>query len=135
MIALALIVAVVICVASDRLERRRRLGRLRRSLGSQPDVSDEQFAAAMPEVRSPQVLEMRALLATFLGVNPQKIAPGWRFCEERDLRGMEGFIYHAFAVRYATDQLRDGRAFKFPASEVATVRELFLEAARLRNGN
>jgi len=135
LIALGLIVAAVICVASDRLERRRRLGRLRRSLGSRPNVSDEQFATAMPQVQSPEVLEMRALLATFLGVDAQKIAPEWRFREERDLKGMEGFIYHAFAIRYAPEQMRNGKPFKFPASEVVTVRELFLEASRLRNGN
>ena len=44
---------------------------------------------------------------------------------------MQMFIFHAYAMRYASERLRDGRTFKFPAGPVSTVRELFLESQNL----
>ena len=128
------VMAAGVCVASDRFARRRRLHRLRTALCSQRDVSDEEFSAAIPEIESQQLLEMRRMLAALLGIDARKIRPDWRFCEERDVRGMEPFIFSAFAGTYAPEQLRDRRSFAFPAKQVATIRELFLETVKLQGG-
>jgi hypothetical protein len=122
---------LAVCIASDRRERRRSLKQLRREMLAQPDLSDEQFAAAFPGVESRRVLEMRGLLAELLGIDPRKIHPEWRFCEGRDLRILEMPIFCAFAERYAPDTLRDHRPFEFPKGTVTTVRDLFLEARKL----
>jgi len=99
---------------------------------SEPDFSDEQFAAAFTEIESTDVLEMRRMLAVILGIDARKIGPEWRFRGERYLRNMDIFIFHTFASRYAPERLRDHQTFAFPTREVSTVRDLFLEVTRLQ---
>ncbi len=123
---------LAVCIASARIEQRWRLKRFRRAMLSQPDVADERFSAAFTEIEAPHVLEMRCMLAALLGIDPRKIGAEWRFREERHLKNMDFFIFHAFAERYAPDRLRDHRCFAFPAKDVSTVRDLFLEVWRLQ---
>jgi hypothetical protein len=118
-----------VCIISDRVERRRRLNRLRNRMLSEPDFSDQQFAASFSEIEAVDAFEMRRMLAAMLGIDAQKIRPEWRFREERDLKNLDGFIFHAFASRYAPDRLRNHQIFAFPVGTVSTVRDLFLEAS------
>jgi hypothetical protein len=126
---------VAVCIASDSLERRWRLKSFRHHMLSEPDIPDDRFSTAFTEIEPPHVLEMRRMLATLLGIDALKIRPEWRFREERHLKNIDMFIFHAFAVRYAPERLRDHRSFAFPTKEVSTVRDLFLEVWRLeKNG-
>jgi hypothetical protein len=125
---------LAVCIASDRLEQRWRLKKFRRASHSQPDIPDDQFSSAFTEIEAPHVLEMRRMLAALLGIDPRKIQAGWRFREERNLKNIDLFIFHAFAQQYAPDLLRDHRPFAFPTREVSTVRDFFLEVWRLHTG-
>ena len=126
------VLALALCINSDRIEQRWRLKRFRKRMLSQPDFSDEQFAAAFSEIGPTDALEMRRMLAVMLGIDASKIRPEWRFREERDLKNLDFFIFHAFASRYAPDRLRNHQTFAFPTRTVTTVGDLFLETSRLQ---
>jgi hypothetical protein len=78
-------------------------------------------------------IEMRRMLADMLGIDALKIHPEWRFQQERDLKNLDLFIFHAFALRYAPKRLRNNQTFAFPKGAVSTVEDLFREASRLQN--
>jgi hypothetical protein len=122
---------IAVCIVSDRIEQRRRLKRLRKRMLLEPDLSDQQFAVSLSELERTDSLEMRRMLALMLGLDALKIRPEWRFREERDLKNMDIFIFHAFASRYAPGRLRGHRTFEFPTGTVTTVGDLFVEASRL----
>jgi hypothetical protein len=124
--------ATAVCIISDRIEQRWRLKRLRRRMLLEPDFPDEQFVGAFSDIDPADALEMRKMLAVMLGIDASKIRPEWRFREERDLKNLDFFIFHAFVSRYTPDKLRDHKTFAFPTKTVTTVGDLFLEVSRLQ---
>ena len=131
MVIVLVVLGAAVCIISDRIEQRWGLSRLRKRMLSEPDFPDEQFVAAFSEIGPPDALEMRRMLAVILGIDASKIRPEWRFREERDLKNLDLFIFHAFASRYAPDRLRNHQTFAFPTKTVTTVGDLFVEASRL----
>src|SRR5262245_12787545 len=125
--------ATAVCIISDRIERRWRLNRMRKRMLLEPDFPDQQFASVLSEIARTDALEMRRMLAVMLGIDALKIRPDWRFREERDLKNLDLFIFHAFASRYAPDRLHNHQTFEFPTRAVLTVGDLFLEASRLQS--
>lgn len=132
----AVIVLIVlgtgVCILSDRIRQHRRLKRLRKRMLLEPDLSDQQFAISFSELDLADAIEMRRMLARVLGIDALKIRREWKFREDRDLKNMDVFIFHAFALRYAPDRLRSRQVFAFPTGEVTTIGDLFVEAARLQ---
>ena len=125
---------LAVCIASDRREQRARLKQLRKQMQLAPSVPDDQFILAFDDISREEAIEMRLLLAAILGVDALKIRPEWRFREDAHLQNMDIFIYHAFACRYAPEQLRN-QTFQFPKGAVSTVRDLFIEAHSLKRSH
>ena len=124
-----------VCILSDRIKQHRRLKRLRKRMLLEPDLSDQQFTVSFGELDRADAIEMRRTLALLLGIDALKIRREWKFREDRDLKNMDVFIFHAFASRYAPDNLRSRQVFAFPTGGVTTIGDLFVEAARLqKNG-
>ncbi len=127
-----LAIAVVLCATCDAIECRWRLNRVRKLFELKPAVSEQAFAAAIPEIEPEELIAMRSLLATLLGIPAEKIHSEWDFSAEKHLKCAEPFIYNAFATRYGQATSENQGFIEFPTSPVHNVADLFRAAWKLK---